>query len=44
MADGAQYAKQLDEEYTHMREQYHNEQQQLLSLDEARRNRLKLFE
>ena len=44
MADGAQYAKQLDEEYTHMREQYHKEQQQLLSLDEARRNRLKLFE
>ena len=44
MTDGRHYAAELDGEYAHLREQYQQEQQQLLSLDEARRNKLKLFE
>ena len=44
MTDGRHYAEELDGEYAHLREQYQQEQQQLLSLDEARRNKLKLFE
>lgn len=44
MTDGQRLSEELNEEYTHLREQYQQEQQQLLSLDEARRNKLKLFE
>lgn len=44
MNDGEHYAEELDDEYASLREQYEQEQQQLLSLDEARRNKLKLFE
>ncbi|MBQ8128238.1 MAG: methionine synthase [Prevotella sp.] len=43
IADGPDYAKELECEYEHLREQYDEEQQQLLSLDEARRNKLNLF-
>lgn len=38
------FSQQLSTEYEHLREQYHQEQQQLLSLDDARRNKLNLFE
>ena len=44
MNDGEHYAEELDDEYASLREQYEQEQQQLLSLDEARRNKLRLFE
>jgi 5-methyltetrahydrofolate--homocysteine methyltransferase len=44
MADGQQLADELNEEYSLLREQYNKDQQQLLSLDEARRNKIKLFE
>ena len=43
MADGRQFSQELDEEYVHLREQYESEQQQLLSLEEARRNKPRLF-
>ena len=44
MNDGNDYAEELNGEYAHLREQYNQEQQQLLTLDEARRNKLNLFE
>ncbi|MBQ9668606.1 MAG: methionine synthase [Prevotella sp.] len=44
MNDATVYAEELNGEYAHLREQYNQEQQQLLSLDEARRNKLNLFE
>lgn len=44
MNDSTRMAEELNSEYAHMREQYHNEQQQLLSLDEARRNKPRFFE
>ena len=44
MAEREQYAQQLDNRYARMRESYQNEQQQLLSLQEARNNKLKLFD
>ena len=44
MNDGQHFAEELDGEYSHLREQYQQEQQLLLSLDEARRNKLNLFE
>ena len=44
MADEQQVEHELDERYEQMRESYQQEQQQLLSLDEARKNKLKLFE
>ena len=44
MTDSHKLSEELNEEYAHLREQYNHEQQQLLSLDEARRNKLKLFE
>ena len=43
MADEKHVARELNEEYTHLREQYTQEQQQLVSLDEARKNKPKLF-
>ena len=36
--------EELNTTYAHLREQYEKEQQQLLSLEAARRNKLKLFE
>ena len=44
MNDGQHYAEELNGAYAHLREQYSQEQQQLLSLDEARRKKLNLFE
>ncbi len=44
MAEREQYAQQLNNRYARMRESYQNEQQQLLSLQEARNNKLKLFD
>ena len=44
MADAKGYNEELKNTYAHLREQYHQEQQQLLSLDEARRRKTKLFE
>jgi 5-methyltetrahydrofolate--homocysteine methyltransferase len=44
MAEREQYVQQLDNRYARMRESYQNEQQQLLSLQEARNNKLKLFD
>ena len=43
MADGERLSEELNEEYAHLRDQYRQEQQQLVSLDEARRNKPKLF-
>ena len=43
MADGERLSEELNEEYAHLRDQYQQEQQQLVSLDEARRNKPKLF-
>jgi len=37
MADADVYSKELNKEYAHLREQYEEEQQQILSLEEARR-------
>ncbi len=37
MADADVYSKELNKEYAHLREQYKEEQQQILSLEEARR-------
>ena len=37
MTDADDYSKELDKEYAHLREQYEEEQQQILSLEEARR-------
>ena len=36
--------RELDEKYEHLREAYQQEQQQLLSLEEARRNKPNLWE
>ena len=44
MADAEGYNEELNRMYAHLREQYIQEQQQLLSLDEARRRKTKLFE
>ena len=44
MADAESYNEELNRTYAHLREQYIQEQQQLLSLDEARRRKTKLFE
>ena len=43
MNDEAQMAEQLNKEYEHLREQYHQEQQQLHSLEEARKNKPNLW-
>ena len=39
MTDAENYALSLDREYAHLREHYHEEQQQLLSLEEARKRK-----
>ena len=44
MADAEGYNEELNRTYAHLREQYIQEQQQLLSLDEARRRKTNLFE
>ena len=44
MSEADDYSKELDKEYAHLREQYNQEQQQLVSLDEARRRKNNLFE
>jgi 5-methyltetrahydrofolate--homocysteine methyltransferase len=44
MADEQNVEHELDEKYARMRDDYNQEQQQLLSLDEARKKKLKLFE
>ena len=44
MADAEGYNEELNRTYAHLREQYIQEQQQLLSLDEARSRKTKLFE
>ena len=44
LADAEGYNEELNRTYAHLREQYIQEQQQLLSLDEARRRKTKLFE
>ena len=43
MAEEQQVEHELDEKYEQLRMGYEQEQQQLLSLDEARKNKLKLF-
>jgi 5-methyltetrahydrofolate--homocysteine methyltransferase len=42
--DGAKYAKELDERYERLREGYQQEQQKLLGIEEARKNKLNLFD
>ncbi len=44
MADEKQVEHELDEKYEQLRAGYEQQQQQLLSLEEARKNKLKLFE
>ena len=41
--EAPEYRAQLDERYEHLRQQYSEEQRQLLSLDEARKKKLDLF-
>ncbi len=36
--------QQLNDNYAHLREDYHNDQQRLLSIDEARKRKLSLFD
>lgn len=43
MTDAEKFSGELTDEYAHLREQYETDQQQLLTLEEARRNKLKLF-
>ena len=44
MADEQQVEHELDEKYEQLRAGYEQQQQQLLSLEEARKNKLNLFE
>ena len=44
MNDGQTMENELNEKYEHLRQDYSQEQQQLLSLNEARRRKTKLFE
>ncbi len=44
MTEEQQVEQELEAKYARMREDYNHEQEQLLSLDEARKNKLKLFE
>jgi 5-methyltetrahydrofolate--homocysteine methyltransferase len=44
MNDGQAMEHELSEKYEHLRQDYTQEQQQLVSLDEARKNKPKLFE
>jgi 5-methyltetrahydrofolate--homocysteine methyltransferase len=43
MSDGQQMASELNDTYTQLRQHYTEEQQQLKSLEEARRNKPKIF-
>ena len=43
MADGKQVENELNEKYKKMRQQYASEQQQILTLEEARKNKLNLW-
>lgn len=36
-------SRELDEQYEHLRREYNDEQEKLLSLDEARKNKLDIF-
>lgn len=42
--DAQSYKKELDEKYAQLREDYEREQQRITSLEEARKNRLNLFD
>ena len=44
MSEEPKVAEELDREYDHLRKEYAEQQQQLLSLDEARKNKKNLFE
>ena len=44
MSEGRQMSEELASEYARMRSDYQQEQQQLLSMNEARKNKLNLFE
>ena len=44
MNDELQVEQELSEKYQHLRESYHQEQDKLLSLEEARKHKLNLFE
>ncbi len=44
MNEEAKVTEELNEEYDHLRREYAEHQQRLLSLDEARKNKLNLFE
>ena len=43
MNDGQEVAHELEEKYEHLREEYQQSQDELLSLEEARKQKLKLF-
>lgn len=42
--EGAKYAHELDQRYTQLRNEYHQEQQKLLDIEKARKNKLNLFD
>ncbi len=42
--EGPKFVKELDDKYAKMRAEYHEQQQKLANLDEARKNKLNLFE
>lgn len=42
--EGARISHELEDKYEHLREEYNKEQIKLLSIEEARKNRLKLFD
>ena len=44
MSDGQKVAHELDEKYEHLREEYQQSQDELLSLEEARKHKLNLFD
>ena len=43
MNEGQSVEHELNEKYEHLRQDYNQEQQQLVSLEEARKNKPKLF-
>ena len=44
MSEAGPYSEELNTTYAHLREQYQQAQQQLVSIDEARRHKQNLFE
>ena len=44
MSEEAAVEEELDKKYEHLRQEYQQEQQQLISIEEARRNKLNLWE